>query len=371
MNVSNDRSGLADRAPQPVGSNDIAGIAGFDRIVVVGLGLIGGSLAKALAPLVEVVGVDPDPVTCAAATLDGIATASLEAAITNGSLVVVAVPVQSIDAVFGAISATSTAALITDVGSVKGSVITSARAAGLRFVGGHPMAGSERSGYSASIDSLFSGARWALTIEADTVLDDWMAVAQVAMAAGAGVVPITAADHDDAVAAVSHLPHVLAAALAGAVGSDPQLAALRLGLAAGSFRDGTRVARAPGQFWTSVLTHNAGAVEVMVDAVADQLVDVAAALRAGNTPTIEAFFTRGSDVRIAFDDRTSIATTLSGVNNDELRAGLLQLGAKGGFVTLFESVDGRTVVHARVPMISNPATTGTTTSTGIGTDDSK
>ena len=337
-------------------------IGAIDRVVVVGLGLIGGSLSKALMPLVEVVGVETDPASCAAAALDGIDIASLNSAITDRSLVVVAVPVADIDATFAAIAATAKRPLITDVGSVKASVVAAARAAGLRFVGGHPMAGSERSGYNASIDSLFSGARWALTLETDTDLNDWLAVAQVAIAVGAGVVPITAAGHDDAVAAVSHLPHVVAAALAGAIGADPALAELRLGLAAGSFRDGTRVARASSSFWTAVLALNATAVEAMVDAVARQLTDVASALRNGDLDSVEAFFARGADVRISFDERTSTGITLSHsstndaasdrASDSDMRTLLLQLGTQGGFVTSIEFSDGLAQVHARVPNLS-------------------
>ena len=324
----------------------------FDRVVIVGLGLIGGSIAKALAPLVDVVGVDVDLATRATALADGIQCSSLDDALTPTSLVIVAVPVNEIESTFSAIAAISTEPLITDVGSVKTSIIAAARATGLRFVGGHPMAGSEHSGYHAAVDSLFSGARWALTLEPDTNIHDWLAVARVAIAVGAGVVPVTAASHDEAVAAVSHLPHVLAAALANAAGTDPDSVDLRLGLAAGSFRDGTRVARSPSSFWSAVLCLNATSREAMVDALAGELHEIAAALRLGDAQAVEEFFARGAELRTAFDERTSAGVTLSAADDVALRNALLRLGAQGGFVTHVESEPVPIVVHGRAPIRS-------------------
>ncbi len=318
------------------------------RVAVVGLGLIGGSIAKALQPIVELVGVDADPETCVSAARDGITIAQLGDAITSDTLVIVAVPVGEVDAMFGRVAALRTGALITDVCSVKSSVLESAERHGLRFVGGHPMAGSEQSGYGASLDSLFSGARWALTLEAETVLTDWLVVAQVAIALGAGVVPISAAAHDETVAAVSHLPHVLAAALAGVIGGD-DATAVRLGLAAGSFRDGTRVARSPAKFWTNVLAQNSSAVTAFIDHVARDLATVSAALDNGDLEVVEAFFARGAAVRTRFDDRTGVVLTLSPGPDEIVVRQLLNLGRHGGYVTSIATADGMATVHARIP----------------------
>src|SRR5215212_9763100 len=121
---------------------------------------------------------------------------------------------------------------------------------GSRFVGGHPMCGTERSGHAAVDPGLFSGARWALCLEPDTELPRWLRVAEVALAVGAEVVPLTAAEHDDAVAAISHVPHLLAAALAAAAADAGPLP---LALAAGSFRDGTRVIGSDPAFVTAMV----------------------------------------------------------------------------------------------------------------------
>ena len=116
-------------------------------------------------------------------------------------------------------------ATITDLGSVKRPVLESVGAAyGSRFVGGHPMAGTERSGHDATDPGLFTGARWAVCLEPDTELPRWLRVAEVALAVGAEVVPVTAAEHDDAVAAISHVSHLLAAALAAAAADAGPLA---------------------------------------------------------------------------------------------------------------------------------------------------
>lgn len=117
------------------------------------------------------------------------------------------------------------------------------------------MCGTERSGHAAVDPTLFAGTRWALCLEPDTELPRWLRVAEVALAVGAEVVPATAAEHDDAVAAISHVPHLLAAALAEAAADAGPLA---LALAAGSFRDGTRVIGSDPAFVTAMAAANAG-----------------------------------------------------------------------------------------------------------------
>ena len=231
---------------------------------IVGLGQIGGSLAAALiAAGRPVAGWDVDPAAREAAAARGVRITRELAGV-----VVLAVPLpataEALDEVTVAADAT-----ITDVGSVKVPVLASLGAAyGGRFVGGHPMSGTERSGHAAADPGLFSGARWAVCLEADTDLARWLRVAEVALAAGAEVVPVTAAEHDDAVAAVSHVPHLLAAALAAAAGAAGPLA---ISLAAGSFRDGTRVAGSDPALVTAMVEGNAGPTAVALERVRAQL----------------------------------------------------------------------------------------------------
>jgi prephenate dehydrogenase len=218
-------------------------------VAVVGLGQLGGSLAAALAAAGrEVSGWDVDPAAREAAAARGV-TITQE----MGGVVVLAVPLPAMNTALEGLTIDPDAT-ITDLGSVKRPVVASLEAAfGGRFVGGHPMCGSERSGHTAVDPTLFTGARWALCLEPGTELPRWLRVAEVALAVGAEVVPVTAVEHDDAVAAISHVPHLLAAALAAAAATSP----LALALAAGSFRDGTRVIGSDPTFVTAMVEGNA------------------------------------------------------------------------------------------------------------------
>jgi prephenate dehydrogenase len=218
-------------------------------VAVVGLGQLGGSLAAALAAAGrEVSGWDVDPAAREAAAARGV-TITQE----MGGVVVLAVPLPAMNTALEGLMIDPDAT-ITDLGSVKRPVVASLEAAfGGRFVGGHPMCGSERSGHTAVDPTLFTGARWALCLEPGTELPRWLRVAEVALAVGAEVVPVTAVEHDDAVAAISHVPHLLAAALAAAAATSP----LALALAAGSFRDGTRVIGSDPAFVTAMVEGNA------------------------------------------------------------------------------------------------------------------
>jgi prephenate dehydrogenase len=219
-------------------------------VAVVGLGQLGGSLAAALvAAGREVSGWDVDPAAREAAAARGV-TITRELA----GVVVLAVPLPAMSGALEGLTVDSEAT-VTDLGSVKRPVMAEFEAAfGGRFVGGHPMCGTERSGHAATDPALFSGARWAVCLEPGTELPRWLRVAEVALAVGAEVVPVTAAEHDDAVAAISHVPHLLAAALAAAAADAGPLA---LALAAGSFRDGTRVMGSDPAFVTAMVEGNA------------------------------------------------------------------------------------------------------------------
>ncbi len=217
---------------------------------VVGLGQLGGSLGAALvATGRDVTRWDVDPEARDAAAARGV-----QISRELDGVVVLAVPLTVMtDALDGLTVGPD--ATITDIGSVKSPVVRAlSERWGGHFVGGHPMCGTERSGFTATDPALFTGARWAVCLEADTELPRWLRVAEVALAVGAQVVPVTAAEHDDAVAAISHVPHLLAAALAaGAADAGP----LALSLAAGSFASGTRVSGSDPAFVTAMVEGNA------------------------------------------------------------------------------------------------------------------
>jgi prephenate dehydrogenase len=270
-------------------------------VAVIGLGLIGGSLLRALgASGHRVLGYDADPATRATArTAAARAPAgarwqiagTLRDAVTSAELVAIAVPLPSVAEVLDELVAAGYAGLVTDVTSVKGPVRDLvARRLHPRhnrlasFVGGHPMAGRETSGFAAAEADLFAGCAWVLCLEpADdsiTTLADWLDLASLVTGLGARVVPATAEEHDRAVALASHVPHLLASALAATAATD----ALALALGAGSFRDGTRVAASPPGLIATICGGNAAAVVPALDAVMAALAEARAALTPGTDP---------------------------------------------------------------------------------------
>ena len=277
-------------------------------VAVVGLGQLGGALAAALIDAGRpVTGWDVDPAARDAAGARGVTITRALAGV-----VVLAVPLPAMSSALDELTV-DPQSTITDLGSVKRPVLMSVGDAyGERFVGGHPLCGAERSGPAAVDPGLFAGARWALCLEPGTDLRRWLRVAELALAVGAEVVPTTAAEHDDAVAAISHVPHLLAAALAAAAADAGPLARA---LAAGSFRDGTRVAGSDPAFVTAMVEGNAGPtaaalarVRAQLDRPWPELIDAGSAAVGGPGSRRE--------VRIPLE-----------------RAALLSLGRAGGAVT--------------------------------------
>ena len=165
---------------------------------------------------------------------------ALKRAAKTGALIVLAVPVPALPIVLGHVRDVAPDCPLTDVTSVKGCVLGEVKSVGLlaNFVGGHPMAGTARSGWAAGSARLFVGAPWVLSVDEHVDPRVWAMVMELALDCGAVVVPARSDEHDAAAAAISHLPHLLAEALATTAGEVP----LAFALAAGSFRDGTRVA---------------------------------------------------------------------------------------------------------------------------------
>jgi prephenate dehydrogenase len=189
---------------------------------------------------------------------------ALRAAEEADALIVVAVPLPAVDRLLGEIAAYAPNCLITDVVSVKRPVADAVERIlpGARYVGGHPMAGTAESGWSAGSAELVRGAAWVVGIEEETQAEDWLAVTELALACGAEVVPAGLDEHDAAVARISHLPHLLAAVLAS-VGADG--GPLALSLAAGSFTDGTRVAGSRPELVRAMCEGNRVALLAAVD----------------------------------------------------------------------------------------------------------
>lgn len=245
--------------------------ASFGRVAVLGLGLIGGSLMRAARHSGhDVVGYDPDPATVSAVSASGFPVAATDAGAVHGAdLVVLAMPLPQLAEALASVGPHLAAgAVLTDVGTLKTPVLAAVRrlAPGARFVGGHPLAGTEYSGWLASDPMLFRDAPWALTVEADTDLDAWLGLAELACDLGAKPVPTTAAEQDAAVARVIGLPHMLGESLAvTGLAAGP----LALSLAAGSYTSGSRVARTRPELVASWCDHNATLVQALDDVIAE------------------------------------------------------------------------------------------------------
>ena len=202
--------------------------------------------------------------SAAAARHDGFAaTSDLTEALTwaaqRDALIVLAVPMPAVGQLLGHVAQLAADCPLTDVISVKRAVLDEVRAAGLldRYVGGHPMAGTAHSGWTAGAAGLFRGAPWVLSVDEHVDAGVWAKVMRLALDCGGVVVPAKSDEHDAAAAAISHLPHLMAEALAANAGEVP----LAFSLAAGSFRDGTRVAGTSPDL-----------VRAMCEANADQLI---------------------------------------------------------------------------------------------------
>ncbi|MFD3706434.1 prephenate dehydrogenase [Nocardia sp. NPDC058658] len=277
-------------------------------VCVLGTGLIGGSLLRAaVASGYAAFGYNRSASGVSAACADGFdvsgdLSAVLRRAAEVDALLVIAVPMPAVDSLLSDIAALAPGCPLTDVVSVKGPVLGAVRKHGLEglYVGGHPMAGTSQSGWAATDSELFQGAVWAVGVDEGTQVEPWSRVVRLALDCGSVVVPVVAEEHDQAVARISHLPHVLAEGLAasGAAGGK-----LSLGLAAGSFRDGTRVAGTAPDLVRAICEPNATALERVLDEAIETLVTARDALRADGT--LGDLVETGFQGRTAYDNRTT------------------------------------------------------------------
>jgi prephenate dehydrogenase len=262
-------------------------------VLVVGAGLLGTSIALALRREgvdVALRDVSEENVRIAR----GLGAANLDADDVAPRLVVVAVPPDHLAEQVAA-ALTGTDAVVTDVGSVKGAPLAGARAlvgeAELaRYVGSHPMAGSERSGPMAASASLFDGRPWALTPHesADPAAVD--TVTALARLCGATPVVFTPEEHDRAVARTSHLPHLLAALVAGRLTDAPRD---HLALSGQGVRDVTRIAGGDPALWQQIITANTAALTALLHDVRSDVDTLLAALASGDSAPVSALLDRG------------------------------------------------------------------------------
>ncbi|MDO8705227.1 MAG: prephenate dehydrogenase/arogenate dehydrogenase family protein [Sulfuricaulis sp.] len=279
----------------------------INKLCIIGIGLIGGSLARALRDIGhvrEVTGYGRSVGNLRQAVELGVidrVEVSLVDAVRNADMIVLAVPVGGMAEILDQLGPVlSTQAVVTDVGSVKGSVVTAARQAlGTRFtqfVPGHPLAGSEQSGVAASTPDLFQGARVILTPEPETDAAALARVQEMWQTIGAQVATLSAADHDRILAASSHLPHMLAYCLVDMVVRHDDHRAI-LECAANGFRDTTRIAGSDPVMWRDICLANR---EALVAALRQYRTDLGAlveAIEKGDGPWLLDTFARAKHAR--------------------------------------------------------------------------
>jgi prephenate dehydrogenase len=293
---------------------DVAAFS-FDKLVIFGVGLIGGSLARALRERGEVdgartvIGVGRTAASTARAlelgVIDSIASldddASLRTALAGADLVLLAAPVAQTQPLLERIAPFLDAAtIVTDAGSTKSDVVAAARAAlGGRvgqFVPGHPIAGRESSGVDAALPDLYVGRNVVLCALPENTPAAVEHVAAMWRATGASVHEMTPEQHDRVFASVSHLPHVLSFALVEQILNSPD-AALKFSFAAGGFRDFTRIAASSPEMWRDVCVANRVALLDELDAYTAVLARLRAAIEASDGAALEAVFARSRVAR--------------------------------------------------------------------------
>jgi len=268
------------------------------RAVVVGVGLIGGSIALALrAQGWHVSGVDADGTRLDEALKRGILDAIGEDP--EASLFVVATPAGAVVETARALLSRyqGESVLVTDVAGIKAAICLSIDDP--RFIGGHPMAGSEQAGLDGARADLFVGASWVLTPGPSTPPGPYARLSGIFKSLGAQPLALQASDHDRLVAHVSHVPHLVAASLMNQASDAAEDDTALLQLAAGGFRDMTRIAAGQPGIWPDVCVENADAILEALDALTEQLSEVRAALSQGDRSTILGLLERASRARQA------------------------------------------------------------------------
>lgn len=301
---------------------------------VLGLGLIGGSIVRAAANAGrEVFGYNRSVDGVQAARFDGFdATTHLDEALgkaaDRNALIVLAVPAPALPILTPYLRDMAPDNPLTDVTSVKVAVLQEFQKAGLEahFVGGHPMAGTTESGWAAGTDHLFVGAPWVVAVDDHVDPRCFTTVTELALDCGAVVVPARSDEHDAAAAAISHLPHLVAEAVAVTAGEVP----LAFALAAGSFRDATRVAATTPELVRAMCEPNTEQVLPVLDRTIELLTNARTAL--AQNGSVADLVDHGHAARTRYDSfsRYEIPAVVVGV--DDWRQQLAAAGRAGGVI---------------------------------------
>ena len=285
-----------------------------ERLAIVGVGLIGGSIGRALrdgSAATEIIGYGRNPVHLSRAVELGLVdrwSTVLSDAVAGAEVVMVATPVGAMPGLFTRlVDLVSPTCIVTDAGSVKKKVVDAARASFgrsvARFVPGHPIAGLEQSGVEAATGDLFRGHKVILTPTPDT---DPKAVAQIDSlwrTTGAQLMDMSPERHDRLLALTSHLPHMLAYALVNLLADQAQDEGECFDLAAGGFYDISRVASSDPVMWRDICLHNTDEVLARIGEYQNMMARLAALVKAKDAEGLEQMFRKARGARSRIEDR--------------------------------------------------------------------
>lgn len=280
----------------------------FKKVVVFGVGLIGGSFALALrraGKAEHIVGVGRSSASLARAKelgiIDAVAT-DPALAVDGADLIMLAAPVAQTEAILAAIAPHLPAnAIVTDAGSTKGDVVAAARKSLdgkiAQFVPGHPIAGREMHGPEAALADLYVGKKVVITALPENRVEDVERVAATWQACGAVIHHLSPQEHDAVFASVSHLPHVLAFALVDDIAGKPHAATL-FQYAASGFRDFTRIAGSSPEMWRDITLANRDALLIEVDAYLAQLTSMRQMIADSDGAALEKIYASAQHARL-------------------------------------------------------------------------
>jgi prephenate dehydrogenase len=348
------------------------------HVALLGTGLIGGSIGLALRRLPEVESIlayDINPAIADRAVERGAATGtsrSPEEAVAGADVVFIAAPVRTIPELAArAASSLKPGAVMTDVGSTKSRLVVEIEKSlphGSTFIGGHPMAGTENDGIDAAEASLFEGSWWILTPTERVEASTYRFLHGLLGKLGAQVMALDPSRHDELMAVISHLPHLTATTLMNLAGDRGKEHAGLLSLAAGGFRDVTRVAASNPDIWLDICEENAEAIASVIRTFADQLLELGELVRAGKRSDLRERFLSAREARrdlpgkrvsgelfelqIPIPDRpgvlAEVTTTVGnlGVNIEDLQISHAEEGGRGVLRLLVAGSDEAAKVEA-------------------------
>ncbi|MDQ6989995.1 MAG: prephenate dehydrogenase/arogenate dehydrogenase family protein [Mariprofundaceae bacterium] len=279
----------------------------IEKLTIIGVGLIGGSLALALKEAGQVghmLGAGRDEANLKLAQSLGIVdawTTSLTAAVQDADVVVLAIPMGAYDAVLAAISpALKAGCVVTDAGSTKQHALAAAARhlpEHTHFIAAHPIAGTEQSGAAAAFSTLYQQHLCIVTPDEKSDALALQCVKSMWQTVGCEVLEMPAAEHDDLLATVSHLPHLAAFAIVNAVQKQKCEAYDPFAFAAGGFRDFTRIASSSPSMWRDIALANRGALVKQIDGLQDELSAIKQALLDEDDAALFAMFDAAKDAR--------------------------------------------------------------------------